>query len=350
MIEPHQAQGLGDLRRHLRLRHLAHLEAEGDVLGHGHVREQRVALEHQAGVALPRRQRGDVALAEPHAAGGRLDEAGDDAQGRGLAAAGGAEQHQELAVGDVERNVVDGLEVAVALGDAGQLQARHRQTTRPILTKRSVSSIARADEQDLQHRHRRDRRVDLPFEILQDRDRQRGAAGTDQEQAHFQVAERGDEAEQGRRDDARQDRRQRDAPERGQAIGAEALRRLLDRAIHADEARRDQPHRPGDRDQRRGRRSGRRASRGSASRSRSRSRHGRHTARCRARCPARSAAAAAGCSPPHARRSARAPGRRAAGTPSARPIAVATTATCRLSRNPETNLSLPGMARNHFSE
>src|SRR5882762_5660147 len=40
----------------------------------------------------------------------------------------------------------------------------------------------------------------------------------------------------------------------------------------------------------------------------------------------------------------------AAGTPMARPIDVATTATCRLRRNPETNLSLPGTARNHFSE
>jgi hypothetical protein len=51
------------------------------------------------------------------------------------------------------------------------------------------------------------------------------------------------------RDDARQNRRQRDAPERGQAIGAQALRGFLDGAIHADEARGDQAHRPGDRDQ-----------------------------------------------------------------------------------------------------
>ena len=119
MIEPHQAQGLRDLRRHLRLRHLAHLEAERDVLGHRHVRKQRIALEHQAGVALPWRQRGDVAIAQAHAAGCRLDEAGHDAQGRGLAAAGGAEQDEELAVGNVERNVIGGLELAIALGDAG---------------------------------------------------------------------------------------------------------------------------------------------------------------------------------------------------------------------------------------
>ena len=117
MIEPHQPQRLGDLRRHLRLRHLAHLEAERDVLGHRHVRKQRIALEHQAGVALPWRQRGDVALAQAHAARRRLDEAGDDPQGRGLAAAGRAEQDQKLAIADVDRNVIDRLEVAVAFGD-----------------------------------------------------------------------------------------------------------------------------------------------------------------------------------------------------------------------------------------
>ena len=45
---------------------LAHLQPEGDVLRHRQMREQRVALEHQAGIALPRRQSRDVAPAEPH--------------------------------------------------------------------------------------------------------------------------------------------------------------------------------------------------------------------------------------------------------------------------------------------
>src|SRR4029077_4766707 len=142
MIEPHQAQGFRDLGRHLRLRHLAHLKAERDVLGHAHVREQRVALEYQASVALPWRLRSDIAFAEMHAAGRRLDEAGNDAQGRRLAAAGGTEQDEELAVGDVERDLIGSLEVAIALGDAAQPEACHGQTTRPILTKRSVKSMA----------------------------------------------------------------------------------------------------------------------------------------------------------------------------------------------------------------
>src|SRR5207302_10311629 len=45
-------------------------------------------------------------------------------------------------VGDIERQVIDRLEVGIAFGDAGQLEPRHDQTTRPIRTKRSVSSMA----------------------------------------------------------------------------------------------------------------------------------------------------------------------------------------------------------------
>src|SRR6266700_7152788 len=142
MIEPHKAQCLHDFGRHLRLGHIAHLEAERDVLSHAHVREQRIALKHKASVALPWRECGNVTSAQAHASGCRLDEAGNDAQRCRLAAAGWAEQDEELTIGYVERNIVSGLEVAIPLGDAGQLQARHRQTTRPMLVKRSVSSMA----------------------------------------------------------------------------------------------------------------------------------------------------------------------------------------------------------------
>ena len=66
-----------------------------------------------------------MTVAEMHAARRRLDEASDDAQGRGLATAGRAEQDQEFAIGNVERDVVGGLELAIALGDAAELQTRH---------------------------------------------------------------------------------------------------------------------------------------------------------------------------------------------------------------------------------
>jgi hypothetical protein len=64
------------------------------------VREQRVALEHDAGAALVRRQRVDHAVADPHRALGLPQQPGDDPQQRGLAAAARAEQRDELARAD----------------------------------------------------------------------------------------------------------------------------------------------------------------------------------------------------------------------------------------------------------
>ena len=47
--------GLGDGRRDLRLRRVAHLQAEAEVLAHRHVRVERVVLEHHGDVAVARR-------------------------------------------------------------------------------------------------------------------------------------------------------------------------------------------------------------------------------------------------------------------------------------------------------
>jgi hypothetical protein len=109
---------------------LAHLQPEGDVLHHRHVRKQRVALEHHAGVAVPGRQKGHILAADARRAAARLDEAGDHAQGGGLAAAGRPEQHDELAVGDVERHPRDDGVIAVALGEIDQLEPRHQVSFR----------------------------------------------------------------------------------------------------------------------------------------------------------------------------------------------------------------------------
>ena len=108
---------------------LAQLEAVDDVLGHRHVRPQRVALEDHRHVAPLGRQRlrrrGHELVADADLAVARLDEAGDQPQRRGLAAAGGPEQADQLAVLDGERYVVDHRGVAIALGQAPQLDRRH---------------------------------------------------------------------------------------------------------------------------------------------------------------------------------------------------------------------------------
>ena len=94
------------------------LEAVGDVLLDAEVREQGVALEHHVDRALVRRHPEQVLAVDLDAARlGRL-EAGDRAQQRGLAAARRAEQGEELVVGDVERDAVQGDRVAVDGADA----------------------------------------------------------------------------------------------------------------------------------------------------------------------------------------------------------------------------------------
>src|SRR6185312_13168666 len=85
----------------------ADLQGKPDILAHRHVREQGITLEDHAEIALLRRQVGDDALAHADVAAGRLDEAGDRHEDRRLARSRGAEQRQELAALDGERDVVD---------------------------------------------------------------------------------------------------------------------------------------------------------------------------------------------------------------------------------------------------
>ena len=90
----------------------AHAQAEGDVLVDRFVRIERVALEHHRDVALVRRQRVDDLVVEPQFALGDLLEPRDHVQRRRLAAAGRAEQDDELLVADLEVEIVDGNDVA----------------------------------------------------------------------------------------------------------------------------------------------------------------------------------------------------------------------------------------------
>ena len=62
------------------LRHLAQLQREADVLRDGHVRVERVVLEHHRDVAVARRQVVDDALADPDLAVGDLLETRDHPQ------------------------------------------------------------------------------------------------------------------------------------------------------------------------------------------------------------------------------------------------------------------------------
>ena len=105
----------------------AHAQAEGDVVVDRFVRIERVALEHHRDVALVRRQRVDDLVVEPQFALGDVLQPRDHVQRRGFAAAGRAEQDDELLVADLELEIVDGNDVAgVPLGDRLELDPRHR--------------------------------------------------------------------------------------------------------------------------------------------------------------------------------------------------------------------------------
>jgi len=100
-------------------------------------------LKHEADAARLRRRLADVAAVQPDAAGVHGGQARDHAQDRALAAAAGADQHKELAVGDFQRHLVDHRVTLVAFGELLQLDrhgARRRVTPSGQACDKSVIS------------------------------------------------------------------------------------------------------------------------------------------------------------------------------------------------------------------
>ena len=122
-----QLEHVGDARLDLVALDLLAPQPEGDVVLDRQVREQRVVLEDRVDVPLVRRQPGHVlerALAGRWIGGPQLDQArggllepADHPEGGRLAAAGRPEEGEELAVLDLEVDVVDGGGFAEALDD-----------------------------------------------------------------------------------------------------------------------------------------------------------------------------------------------------------------------------------------
>jgi len=91
-------------------------------LAHGEERVEDQLLRHHA----ERAPRGtvvgdDVVAHHPDRTGARPVQPGDDRDQRGLAGAVRAEQPEELALGDLERDAAQGLEVTVALVDGADV-------------------------------------------------------------------------------------------------------------------------------------------------------------------------------------------------------------------------------------
>ncbi len=105
----------------------AQLQPEGQVLGHGHVRVERVVLEHHGDVAVFRRHVVDHAPADGQCAGAYFLQPGHHPQQGGLAAARRPHQDHQLAVGDIETGPVHGdLAVVVDLAHPVEPHVRHR--------------------------------------------------------------------------------------------------------------------------------------------------------------------------------------------------------------------------------
>jgi len=118
----HLAHALDPLLR----RHFLHPQAELDVLRHILVRKKSVALEHHAEAAVARLEIVDHAPVDADFARSRVLETGNHAQRRRLAAAGGTDEDDELAVFDVEGQIFHRLHRTERFVQIQQLDARHR--------------------------------------------------------------------------------------------------------------------------------------------------------------------------------------------------------------------------------
>jgi hypothetical protein len=114
----------------------ATLQAEGQVLLHRHLRIERIGLEHHADAAVLGLFPGDVLALDEDLAFGDVEQAGNAVEQGRLAAAGRPEQHDELAIGDIEiERLQHGhraeIQRQVLDRNAGAVGCRHRHTLSP---------------------------------------------------------------------------------------------------------------------------------------------------------------------------------------------------------------------------
>ncbi|ABA50513.1 hypothetical protein BURPS1710b_1039 [Burkholderia pseudomallei 1710b] len=101
------------------------LQAERHVVVERHVRIERVRLEHHRDAALRARHVVDLRAVDQQLAARNLLEPRDHPHQRGFAAAARPDEHDELAVDDVEIDVAQHFVVVVALADIAQEHACH---------------------------------------------------------------------------------------------------------------------------------------------------------------------------------------------------------------------------------
>ncbi len=87
---------------HVRTGNLALLQPEGDVVPDGHVGIERVGLEDHGDVAVFRLHVVDHVVVNPNLSLVERLQSCDDVEQRGLSASGWSQEHQKLAIADVD--------------------------------------------------------------------------------------------------------------------------------------------------------------------------------------------------------------------------------------------------------
>ena len=149
-LQLHEVDQLVDAGLRLGRRALADLQPERDVVAHRHVLEGRVVLEDEADASLLGRRVGGVLAREEDLARVGLLEAGDDPQQRRLARAARAEERGEGASVDIDRHVVERMEVPEVLRHVPHLN-RHQLTpsfglSLVMMTRTTTASAASTSE------------------------------------------------------------------------------------------------------------------------------------------------------------------------------------------------------------
>jgi hypothetical protein len=121
VVHVHHLQHLADPAFYLGARYLSQLQSERDVLFDRHVRPDGVALKDHGHLTPVRRhragRRGENPTVHLDGAEGGVDEAGNQPQGRGLAATGRSEQRDEFPGLQFEVDAVDREKIAITLAE-----------------------------------------------------------------------------------------------------------------------------------------------------------------------------------------------------------------------------------------
>lgn len=121
------------------------LQRQGDVLAHAERGKQRPLLEHHAEAPAQRVELGGgggagIDAEQPHAAGLRAVEQRNDAQQRALAAAAAADQPDDLAAADLQRQILVHALRAEARGDAAERDRRRQIFSHENSTENAAST------------------------------------------------------------------------------------------------------------------------------------------------------------------------------------------------------------------